>query len=537
MANRYSAAIGLLALLCLSASAPAAVTSEPFGTTTDGTAVAIFTISNKSGAAARIMTYGATVVSLTTPDRTGKLADIVLGYDKIDGYLRNSPYFGATVGRYANRIAGAKFTLEGTEYHITANDRANTLHGGRRGFDKVVWNGAKIDDNTVEFTYLSKDGEEGFPGNLPASVRYSLNDANELKIEFHATTDKPTVVNLTNHSYFNLAGQGAPDILSHQLMIDGDQYTPINASLIPTGTIQPVANTPFDFTTPHAIGERIGAADEQLRLAGGYDQNWVLTKKDGLGLAASVYEPSTGRTMEVWTTQPGLQFYSGNGLNGRSIGKDGKVYPRRSALCLEPGHFPDSPNEPSFPTTELKPGEIYQSTTIYKFAARISYDLSSGWKPLKEGEGDAVVEINAKHPTNSSLHLLRISVTKVPDRGNGRAGAISATLIPVVQDGWYDIAFTSATERGSVGLVFSLESADGKVLARTTLPEIGRAGRGGRGGAGGGGGAVAPTTRPSWTPYRVSLHARASDSAAHLVITPIEPTNIWLDNLQLTPRS
>jgi aldose 1-epimerase len=529
MMSRFFAAIGVLAVVSSAFSAIGGVTSEDFGKMADGAAVSLFTITNQSGAAARIMTYGATVVSLAMPDRDGKLADVVLGYDRLDGYLRNSPFFGAIVGRFANRIGGAQFSLEGVEYHLAANDGANTLHGGWRGFDKVLWNGARVDDRTIEFTYLSKDGEEGFPGNLTVRVRYSLNDADELKIEYSATTDKPTVVNLASHCYFNLAGQGAPDILSHQLMIDADQYTPVNSELIPTGEIEPVVNTPFDFTTPRAIGERINADDEQLRFAGGYDQNWVLTKKDGLRLAASVYEPTSGRVMEVWTTQPGLQFYSGNGLNGRITGKGGQVYLHRSAFCLESQHFPDSPNEAAFPSTELKPGETYQSTTIYKFGARTIYDLSTGWSLLKVGEADGTIEVDAKHPTNASPHLLRITVTKTAERGKGRAGATNAALIPVRQDQWYDVTFSSVTERGSVGLVFSLEGDDGKVLARTTLPEIGRAGRGQP--------AARAGTRPSWTKYLVSLHARASDPAAHLVITPIEPTSIWLDELKLTVRS
>ncbi|HEY1922716.1 MAG TPA: aldose epimerase family protein [Tepidisphaeraceae bacterium] len=527
MTTRFYFLLSVLISFALACAANGAVTSEEFGKMADGTAVNLFTITNQSGAAARIMTYGAAVVSLTTPDRDGKLADIVLGYDSLNHYLRFSPFFGAIVGRYANRIGGAQFTLEGMQYHLPANDGANILHGGRRGFDKVLWNGAKVDDQTVEFTYLSKDGEEGFPGNLSVRVRYSLNDANEFKIEYSATTDKPTVINLANHSYFNLAGQGSPDILSHELMIDAADYTPVDSGLIPTGKIEPVMNTPFDFTTAHPIGERINNDNEQLRFGGGYDHNWVLTKKDGMRLAATVYEPTSGRMMEVWTDQPGLQLYSGNGLNGRIRGKEGKVYQRRSAFCIEPQHFPDSPNESAFPSTELKPDETYQSTTIYKFGARTVYDLATGWSLLKEGEAEGTIEIDAKHAINADPHQLRIAVTKTAERGKGRVGATNAALIPVQQDHWYNITFSSVTQRGSVGLVFSLEGADGKVLARTTLPEIGRGGRA----------QTAPGARPIWRKYLVALHARASDPAAHLTITPIEPTNIWLDGLKLTARS
>jgi aldose 1-epimerase len=528
MKSRFFAAIGMLVAVWFAGSAGGSVTNEDFGKMADGRVVGLFTITNQSGAAARIMTYGATVVSLTTPDRDGKLADVVLGYDRLEDYLRYSPFFGAIVGRFANRIGGAQFSLEGVEYHVTANERGNILHGGRRGFDKVLWSGAKVDDQTVEFTYLSKDGEEGFPGNLQVRVRYSLSDANELKIEYSATTDTPTVVNLANHSYFNLAGQGARDILGHQLMIDANEYTPVNSGLIPTGKMELVANTAFDFTTPRAVGERINADDEQIRFGHGYDHNWVLTKKEGLRLAATVYEPGSGRMMEAWTTEPGLQFYSGNGLNGRITGKGGKVYLQRSAFCMEPQHFPDSPNEPAFPSTELKPGETYQSTTIYKFGARTIYDLSAGWSLLKEGEGEGTIEVDAKHPINPSAHLLRMTVTKTAGRGKGRVGGANAEAIPVRQDQWYDVTFSSVTERGSVGLVFSLEGADGKVLARTTLPEIGRMRRGPR--------AATAATQPSWMKYLVSLHARDSDPAAHLVVTPIEPTSIWLDGLQLTVR-
>ncbi len=369
-AATFFIAAGLLLGIFSTHAVRAEVADTEFGSTRDGTVVHLFTLTNASGAEARIMSYGAAIVSLKMPDRDGKLADIVLGYDQLSGYLRNSPFFGAVVGRYGNRIGGAQFTLDGKVYKLTNNDRGNTLHGGRRGFDKVVWTGAKINAQTVEFTYLSKDGEEGFPGNLTAHARYSLSDTNELKIDYSATTDKNTVVNLTNHSYFNLAGQGNGDNSNHELMIDADHYTPGTMGMIPTGQIVPVEGTPFDFRQPHKIGERINADNEQLRFGKGYDENFVLNKKDGLRLAATVYEPTSGRVLELFTTEPGLQFYSGNGLDGTITGKGGKVYVRRGAFCLEPQHFPDSPNKPDFPSTELKAGEKYQSTSVYKFNIR-----------------------------------------------------------------------------------------------------------------------------------------------------------------------
>jgi aldose 1-epimerase len=367
--NCLQAAAGLLAGIAISGTLSGAVTEADFGKTREGSVVKVFTITAQSGLEARIMTQGATLLSLKVPDRSGKTADVVLGFDTLDAYLRPIPFFGATVGRYGNRIGGAKFTLENKQYAITPNDRGNALHGGRRGFDKVEWSGARIDDQTVEFTYISKDGEEGFPGTLTARVRYALSDAGELKLDYSATTDKPTVVNLTNHSYFNLAGQGNGTILDEQLMIDAEQYTPTDAASIPTGEIADVAGTPFDFREPHKIGERIESQNEQLRFGNGYDHNFVLTRKEGLRRAATLYEPVSGRFMEILTTEPGLQFYSGNGLNGQA-GKGGVHYPRHAALCLETQHFPDSPNKPQFPTTELKPGDTYRSTTIYRFSVR-----------------------------------------------------------------------------------------------------------------------------------------------------------------------
>lgn len=351
------------------------IMEEQFGKLPDGSAVRIFTITNTKGASVQLTTYGAAVVTLKVPDRTGKIDDVVVGPATLDGFLQNNPYFGAIAGRFANRIGGAKFTLSGVEYRLTANERANQLHGGKRGFDKVVWNASKIDDQSVEFSYLSKDGEEGFPGNLNVQVRYTLAaNANELRIDYRATTDKETVINLTNHAYYNLAGQGVGDILSHEMLINADHYTPVaSPAAIPTGQIASVAGTPFDFRASTRVGARIDANDEQLRFGNGYDHNFVLNKPPGVAgptLAATAYDPSTGRVLEVHTTEPGVQFYAGNGLDGAALAKPGKTYSRRSAFCLEPGHFPDSPNKPQFPTTTLKPGQTFQSTSIYRFSTR-----------------------------------------------------------------------------------------------------------------------------------------------------------------------
>ncbi len=352
-------------------SAPAATPkAQAFGATKDGQAVELYTLTNSKGMEARIMTYGAILVSLRVPDTSGKPGDIVLGFDSLDGYTQTPPppYFGAVVGRYGNRIANGRFKLAGVEYKLVQNNGKNHLHGGVRGFDKVVWTARTPDAHSVELTYLSKDGEEGYPGNLTSTITYTLTDDNELKLDYHATTDKDTVLNLTNHSYFNLAGQGEGDILSHQIMINADRFTPIDAGLIPTGELKPVAGTPFDFRQPHAIGERIEAADEQIKRGGGYDHNFVLNRQgNALELAARVTEAKSGRVMEVLTTQPGVQFYTGNFLDGNFTGKGGKVYQRRYALCLETQHFPDSPNHPDFPSVVLKPGEQYQHTTVFRF--------------------------------------------------------------------------------------------------------------------------------------------------------------------------
>jgi aldose 1-epimerase len=345
---------------------------QAFGKTADGQTVDLYTLTNRNGVEAKIMTYGGTVVSLRVPDRNGKLGDVVLGYDSLEGYLKNNPYFGSIIGRYGNRIAGGKFSLNGRQYTLARNNGENHLHGGVKGFDKVVWQAKESntkDGPSLTLSYVSKDGEEGYPGNLSVTVVYTLTDKNELKIDYAATTDKETVVNLTHHSYFNLAGRGS--ILDHQLTIHADRFTPVDGGLIPTGELRSVKGTPMDFTRPAAIGARIDQQDEQLILGKGYDHNWVLGSGGGrLAHAATVYEPASGRVMEVHTTEPGLQFYSGNFLDGSITGKGGEVYAKRAGFCLETQHFPDSPNHPNFPSTVLRPGRKYSTTTIYKFTAK-----------------------------------------------------------------------------------------------------------------------------------------------------------------------
>jgi aldose 1-epimerase len=362
-----------LALFSMNAEAKTKVTSEPFGKTPDGTPVEIFTLSD-GAYEARIATYGGIVVSLKVPDRNGKPADVVLGFDNLDGYVANfngpsDAFFGALIGRYANRIAHGRFSLDGKTYSLPLNNGENSLHGGPHGFNNVVWK-AKPVANGVELTYLSKDGEAGYPGNLSATVRYTLVKG-DLRIEYSATTDRDTVVNLTNHSYFNLAGQG--DILNHQLTLHASRFTPVDAGLIPTGELKSVDSTPFDFRKPTAVGARINADDAQLHLGHGYDHNWVLDTGNAggkLAEAAEVYEPGSGRVLKVLTDQPGIQFYSGNFLDGSIQGKGGKPDELHAALCLETQHFPDSPNHPDFPTAELKPGERYHTVTVYSFSSR-----------------------------------------------------------------------------------------------------------------------------------------------------------------------
>jgi aldose 1-epimerase len=341
------------------------IIKSDFGKTKEGQPVDLYTLTNASGMTVKITNYGGIVTSLQVPDKNGKFDDVVLGFDTLDQYLEGHPYFGALVGRYGNRIAKGKFTLNGTEYQLAANNGENHLHGGIKGFDKVVWNAEMVkkeNEMGVKLSYLSKDGEEGYPGNLTAVVTYVLTNDNELIINYKAETDKPTPVNLTHHSYFNLKGAGNGDILGHLLTIDADRFTPVDEGLIPTGELKSVKDTPMDFTVPKAIGERI----DQVK--GGYDHNYVLNGWDGsLRLAAKVVEPLSGREMEVWTTEPGLQFYTGNFLDGTITGENGKVYNKHYGFCLETQHFPDSPNKAGFPSTILEPGEKYTHTTIYRF--------------------------------------------------------------------------------------------------------------------------------------------------------------------------
>ena len=345
---------------------------KPFGKTPDGQPVDLYVLTNKNGVEAAITNYGGAVVSLKVPDRNGKFGDVVLGYDSLDGYVNDKSYFGAIVGRYGNRIGHAQFSLDGKTYTLAKNNGENSLHGGIKGFNKAAWAAKELpvkNGQSLELTYLSKDGEEGFPGNLHVRVVYTLTDSNELKIEYSATTDKKTVVNLTNHTYFNLAGPGSGDILGHQLVIEANKFTPVDASLIPTGELRDVPGTPLDFGKATAIGARIDQDDEQLTLGHGYDHNFVLRRAAGapISLAARVVEPNTGRVLEVWTTEPGVQFYTGNFLDGTARGKGGLTYARRSAFCLETQHFPDSPNQPKFPSVVLNPGEKYSTTTTYRF--------------------------------------------------------------------------------------------------------------------------------------------------------------------------
>ena len=354
----------------VSSGAGAGVTQEPFGRMPDGTEVNIYELTNAKGMRAKVIDYGAILVSLEVPDRAGKLGDVALGFDDLDSYLKRNPMFGSTVGRYANRIEGAKFTLDGVEHKLTANSGKNHIHGGRAGrFDKVVWKGRsfKSDEETgVRFTYLSADGVEGFPGNLNCTVTYTLTNRNELKISYQAMTDKPTIVNLTNHSYFNLAGAGSRDVLDHEMTINADFYTPGDKALIPTGEIHSVKGTALDFTEPRTIGARI----EELTQTRGYDHNYVLKNSDGsLVLAARVYEPTSGRVMTVHTTEPGVQLYTANGMRAVK-GKGGKVYDRHYGFCLETQHFPDSPNKPHFPSTVLRPGQKYSTMTVFMFSTR-----------------------------------------------------------------------------------------------------------------------------------------------------------------------
>lgn len=376
------ATVGLAALACKKAEKATvgaeptkgetsmSVKHEPFGTLPDGTPVEIYTLANRKGIEARVMTYGATLVSLRLPDRKGQFDDVSLGFDDLSGYLGTHPYFGVIVGRYANRIAKGKFTLDGVTYALAQNNNGNSLHGGLKGFDKAVWKAEPVHQFGavgVKLTYLSKDMEEGYPGNLAVTVVYTLTDADELKISYDAVTDKPTPINLTNHAYWNLAGQGKGDILGTALELEADSYTSVDSAtnLIPTGEIKSVKGTPLDFTTAHAIGERLAQVE------GGYDHNFVLRSGGGkLALAARAYEPASGRVLEIYTDQPGIQLYTGNFLDGTVKGKGGVAYNKHFGFCLETQHFPDSPNHPNFPSTILEPGKRYATVTVHKFLVK-----------------------------------------------------------------------------------------------------------------------------------------------------------------------
>jgi aldose 1-epimerase len=350
------------------------VQQQPFGTH-DGRPITLYTLTNSHGMEVRAMNYGGIITSIRVPDRKGEFADVILGHENLEGYTPNPPYFGAIVGRYANRIANGTFTLEGKTYTLPKNDGPNTLHGGvNRTFDRVVWDGEALKDKTaVAFSFVSKDGDDGFPGNVKVKVTYTLTDANVLLIDYEATSDKATPINVSQHSYFNLAGEGNGDILNHEITINADHFTPVDKSLIPTGELRPVKGTPFDFMKSTRIGAHIDDDYDQLQLGHGYDHNFVINSKpnqNGMVLAAHVEEPTSGRTLEVWTTQPGVQFYTGNFLDGTITGKQGHVYKRRYGFCLETQHFPDSPNHPAFPNTILHPDEHFHQQTLFKFAVK-----------------------------------------------------------------------------------------------------------------------------------------------------------------------
>ena len=373
LAGMLAAGLGLAGCDVITSIQKGGAVERLFGTTSDGQAVKLFTLKNKNGAELQVINFGAIVLSLKVPDRNGQLADVTLGCDQLSDYESKTPYFGAVVGRYGNRIAKGQFMLEGQTYTLATNNGPNALHGGLKGFDKVVWQAQAVqasDGPAVEFSYLSKDGEEGYPGSLAVKMVYTLTDKNEFKIQYTATTDKPTVVNITHHSYFNLAGAGEGDILGHEMMINADRFTPVDATLIPTGELKPVQGTPMDFTKPMAIGARVNQDNEQLKFGGGYDHNWVINQQQAgeLTAAVRVVEPKSGRVLEVLTTEPGVQFYCGNFLDGTLTGKGGKVYKHRYGFCLEPQHFPDTPNHPNFPACVLRPGQTYTQTTIYRFS-------------------------------------------------------------------------------------------------------------------------------------------------------------------------
>jgi aldose 1-epimerase len=353
------------------------IRKESFGKTAGGEQIDLYSLSNKKGMEVSITDFGATVVTLRVPDRARKAADVVLGFDTLEGYENGKSYFGATVGRYANRIGGGKFSLDGKTYTLPKNNGNNTLHGGIVGFNKKVWKAREIDakdGESLELSYVSADGEEGFPGNLSVKVVFTLPaDRNELKIDYSGSTDKDTVLNLSNHSYFNLAGEGNGDILDHVVTLHAKQFTPVDSTLIPTGELRNVATTPMDFTNATPIGKRINDNYEQLVFGKGYDHNWVLARSgggNGLSIAAEAYDPKSGRKLEVLTSEPGVQFYSGNFLDGTAKGKGNKAYAQRAAFCLETQHFPDSPNHPNFPSTVLKPTATFHSQTVFRFSAK-----------------------------------------------------------------------------------------------------------------------------------------------------------------------
>jgi aldose 1-epimerase len=350
-------------------SLPVLVDENSFKSELNGKPVELFTLKNRNGMAIQITNYGGRIINLWTPDRKGNFKDIVIGYETLEEYLQsNEIYYGALIGRYGNRIAKGKFELNDTVYSLVTNNGENHLHGGINGFNNVVWDAQKINDQKLELTYLSVDGEENYPGNLMVKVAYTLTDNNELKTEYWATTDKSTPINLTQHSFFNLKGAGKGDVNEHVMQIFADYYTPVDSGLIPTGEIAAVEGTPFDFRVPVAIGARINEENEQLKFGGGYDHNWVLNQSEsGLNYAAKVVEPKSGRTLEVYTNEPAMQFYGGNFMDGSDKGKGGKVFDYRGAFCLETQHYPDSPNQPAFPSTILNPGEEYYSVCVYKF--------------------------------------------------------------------------------------------------------------------------------------------------------------------------
>lgn len=362
---------GLFFILVASCSPQKKETMSPSSADSLTDQLQVYSIENSNGLKVTVTNLGGRIISLWVPDKNGELADVVLGYDSVKQYVTGNPYFGALIGRFGNRIANGKFKLDDREYNLAVNNGANALHGGPSGFHNVYWKVQRDSAarNTLRLSYVSADGEEGYPGELTATVVYSLNDKNELSIEYSATTNKSTIVNLTHHSFFNLAGEGNGDILNHRLIINADEFLPVDQGLIPTGEFKKVLGTAFDFLKAHTIGERIDGNDVQLQYGKGYDHNWVLNKKSGeLELAAIVEEPISGRIMEVWTTEPGLQFYSGNFLDGKDVGKGNKPYSFRSAFCLEAQHFPDSPNQTNFPTTRLNPGETYHQRTVYAFS-------------------------------------------------------------------------------------------------------------------------------------------------------------------------